>query len=49
MDAIPSAPAFPLGDVVCIEQEDGQRSGFPTKEYLMALPSIWVKYVCHPQ
>src|SRR5437762_13120447 len=48
IDAIPSAPAFPFGPVVCAAQADGQRSGFPTKEYLMSTPPI-VPCVCHPQ
>src|SRR5258706_1213294 len=47
MLAMPSAPALPLG-AVCIEHELGQRSGLPTKEYLMSAPDI-VPCVCHPQ
>src|SRR5256886_15241910 len=47
MLAIPSAPAFPFGLVVCASQADGQRSGLPTKLYLMSLP-LMVACVCHP-
>src|SRR5438874_10726333 len=38
IDAMPSAPALPLGDVVCSSHADGQRSGLPTNEYLMSRP-----------
>src|SRR5215469_14904729 len=48
MEAIPSAPLSPLGLVVCASQAEGQRSGFPTKEYLISEPLI-VPLVCHPQ
>jgi hypothetical protein len=48
MLAIPSAPALPLGLIVCSSQALGQRSGFPTNEYLMSDPLI-VPCVCHPQ
>src|SRR5512144_801572 len=47
MDAMPSAPALPLG-AVCIEQDDGQRSGLPTKLYLMSAP-LMVPWSCQPQ
>src|SRR5438046_5671642 len=36
IEAIPSAPAFPFGLVVCIAQADGHRSGFPMNAYLMS-------------
>src|SRR6185369_2782664 len=48
MDAIPSAPAFPLGPIFCAMHEVGQRSGLPMKAYLMSLP-LMVPWVCHPQ
>src|SRR5258707_4552161 len=48
MLAMPSAPALPLGLVVCASHALGQRSGLPTKEYLMSKPPI-VPRVCHPQ
>src|SRR3954464_9383872 len=48
IEAIPSAPAFPFGDVVCTEHDDGHRSGFPMNAYLMSLPLI-VPCVCQPQ
>src|SRR5690242_20388816 len=48
MLAMPSAPALPLGLVVCGAQADGQRSGLPTNEYLMSEPLI-VPCVCQPQ
>src|SRR3954465_13785435 len=48
MLAMPSAPAFPLGPVVCCSHAEGQRSGLPTNEYLMSDPAI-VPLVCHPQ
>src|SRR5689334_22541035 len=48
MLAMPSAPALPLGLVVCAAQELGQRSGLPTNEYLMSEPPI-VPCVCQPQ
>src|ERR1700730_13554986 len=46
--AMPSAPAFPLGDVVCASHAAGQRSGLPTKEYLISRPPI-LACVCQPQ
>src|SRR5215471_13915025 len=52
MEAIPSAPAFPFGDVVWASQADGQRSGFPMNAYLMTLLVLatdMVEYVCQPQ
>src|SRR6266851_10066516 len=48
MDAMPSAPAFPFGPVVCCSQAEGQRSGFPTNEYLMSCPPMEV-LLCQPQ
>src|SRR5689334_15237786 len=48
IDAMPSAPAFPLGLVVCSAHEDRQRAGFPTNAYLISEPLI-VALVCHPQ
>src|SRR5690349_13130391 len=48
METMPSAPALPLGEVVCCSQALGQRSGFPTKAYLMSLPAM-VPCVCQPQ
>src|ERR1043165_3848189 len=48
MLAIPSAPALLFGEVVCTEQADGQRSGFPIKPYLMSRPAM-VPCECQPQ
>src|SRR5437762_12552703 len=48
MLAMPSAPALPLGDEVCASHALGQRSGLPTKEYLMSDPRI-EPWVCQPQ
>src|SRR5205085_5841485 len=48
MLAIPSAPALPFGLVVCAAHALGQRSGLPTKEYLISAPAI-VACVCQPQ
>src|SRR5205085_12671746 len=48
MLAMPSAPALPLGLVVCASHALGQRSGLPTNEYLMSEPAI-VPCVCQPQ
>src|SRR5579862_4109022 len=48
MLAMPSAPAFPLGEVVCSSQADGHRSGLPTKAYLISLPPM-LACVCQPQ
>src|SRR4029077_17728779 len=48
MLAMPSAPALPLGLIVCAAHDDGQRSGLPTNEYLMWVPEI-VPCVCQPQ
>src|SRR4249919_2460609 len=48
MLAMPSAPALPFGPVVWSSHEDGQRSGLPTKAYLMSEPEI-VPWVCQPQ
>src|SRR4051794_25489991 len=48
MLAMPSAPALPLGPVVCSAQALGQRSGLPTNAYLMSLPPI-VAWSCQPQ
>src|SRR6266566_517355 len=48
IDAIPSAPAFPFGLVVCSSQADGHRSGLPMNAYLMSFP-LMVPCVCHPQ
>src|SRR3954462_6350896 len=48
MLAMPSAPALPLGLVVCSSHDEGQRSGLPTKEYLMSEP-LMVPWVCQPQ
>src|SRR5579859_3363236 len=45
---MPSAPVEPLGPVVCTSQEEGQRVGSPTKEYLMSRP-LMVPWVCQPQ
>src|SRR5437588_11151288 len=48
IDAMPSAPALPLGLVVCAAHDAGQRSGLPTNEYLMSAPAL-VPCVCQPQ
>src|SRR3954451_1777348 len=48
MLAMPSAPVFPFGLVVCSAQALGQRSGFPTNANLMSVPLI-ASCVCHPQ
>src|SRR5437764_14024100 len=48
IDAMPSAPALPLGPLVCASQAEGQRSGLPTNEYLMSEPAM-VPWVCQPQ
>src|SRR5689334_10621249 len=48
IDAMPSAPALPFGDVVCASHALGQRSGLPTNEYLIfVVPSV--PYQCQPQ
>src|SRR5689334_17305318 len=49
MLAIPSAPALPLGPVVCAAQALGQRSGSPTNEYLMSPSPVIFACVCQPQ
>src|SRR5438270_12945839 len=48
IEAMPSAPALPLGLVVWSSQALGQRAGLPTKAYLMSEPEI-VPCVCQPQ
>src|SRR5258708_14258494 len=48
IEAIPSAPAFPFGPVVCASHDDGHRSGLPMNAYLISLP-LMVPCVCHPQ
>src|SRR5258708_1483866 len=48
IDAIPSAPALPFGAAVPLVHAAGQRSGFPTNEYLMSEPAM-VPCVCQPQ
>src|SRR3569832_76132 len=48
IDAMPSAPALPLGLVVCAAQAEGQRSGLPMKAYLVSTP-LTVACVCQPQ
>src|SRR3954469_10373644 len=48
IDAMPSAPALPFGEVVCSSHDDGHRSGLPTNAYLMSRPAI-VAWVCQPQ
>jgi len=48
MLAAPSAPAEPLGLLLCASHADGQRAGFPMNAYLMSLPEI-VPFVCQPQ
>src|ERR1700738_4710578 len=48
IEAMPSAPALPFGPVVWASHADGQRSGLPTKEYLISYPLI-VPRVCQPQ
>src|ERR1051326_995421 len=40
IDAIPSAPRFPFGDVVCSAQALGHRVGLPMNAYLMSDPEI---------
>src|SRR5581483_8210280 len=47
-DAMPSAPLSPFGLFVSASQAEGQRSGFPTKEYLMSAP-LMLPCVCQPQ
>src|SRR5499425_275843 len=47
--AIPSAPTLSLGDTVSFQaQLLGQRSGFPTNEYLISDPER-IPCVCQPQ
>src|SRR5689334_3856849 len=48
IEAMPSAPALPLGPALCASHADGQRSGLPTKEYLTSIDEI-VPCVCQPQ
>src|SRR5437879_3470238 len=48
MLAMPSAPALPLGPVVCASHALGHRSGLPMNEYLISEPPI-VPCVCQPQ
>src|SRR5436309_13001281 len=48
IEAIPSAPAFPFGPIVCAAHDDGHRSGLPMNAYLMSVP-LMVPWVCHPQ
>src|SRR6185312_1129903 len=49
IEAMPSAPGLLFGLLaLCSSQADGQRSGFPTKAYLMFLP-LMLASVCHPQ
>ena len=48
MLAMPSAPALPLGPIVCAAQALGQRSGLPMNAYLISEPPI-VPCVCQPQ
>src|SRR6185295_6820266 len=48
IEAMPSAPALPFGEVVCASHADGQRSGLPINEYLMSKP-LSVPCVCQPQ
>src|SRR5581483_5312718 len=48
IDAMASAPALPLGEVVWAAHALGHRSGFPTNAYLMSWPLMFV-YVCQPQ
>src|SRR5207253_2880790 len=48
IEAMPSAPALPLGLVVCASQPDGQRSGLPTNEYFTSTPLMEPR-VCQPQ
>src|SRR5512133_4089126 len=49
MLAMPSAPALPLGLVVCAAHALGQRSGLPTNEYLMSPSPVMLACVCQPQ
>src|SRR5690348_7395886 len=47
--AIPSAAGLPFGLLpVCSSQDEAERLGSPTKEYLMSEPLI-VPLVCQPQ
>src|SRR5438105_14721600 len=48
IEAMASAPALPLGPVVCAAHAAGQRSALPTKEYFTSLP-LMVPCVCQPQ
>src|SRR2546430_17440225 len=48
IEAIPSAPAFPFGLVVCASQAEGHLSGLPMNAYLISLTLI-VPCVCQTQ
>src|SRR3954469_13610238 len=48
IDAMPSAPALPLGLTVCSAHDERHRLGLPMKAYLMSLPAM-VPSVCQPQ
>src|SRR5581483_12027930 len=48
IDAMASAPVFPLGLRVCGAQLAGQRAAFPMKAYLIFVPCT-VCTLCHPQ